>query len=283
MGTETKNSLTEAALSPPGFLSSIKTAPKHTCYRHLRDGVWEGAMVDELKDVQLVLSPAVQARVRQLTSAIGQLPVELGRPLLVHAQNPRSAPSVSYSLLQQVSIKAQQLALSSQDQASLTLSTHNCYIRRSRVPTADHSSTASLAQGSSLYVSPAASTNDKMASIRRDLQDRADRQAYNRMIASASGPGGHSRLLLKSRSPGTLVYSKQDAWASEDWDQTRREVSALLNVLVSMLAVAFAAWWLFANHTPAQVRQLQKEGFPSCVCNADTLYRKYWRLYSLPF
>lgn len=114
---------------------------------------------------------------------------------------------------------------------------------------------ASLMQGSSLYVPPPQPQHTKMAALRRDLQDQADRQAYSRMVASAAPSGGQQRLLLKNKhfSPGTLVYSKQDALAREDWDQTRREVSALLNVLVSMFAVAFAVWWLFANHTPAQV------------------------------
>lgn len=91
-----------------------------------------------------------------------------------------------------------------------------------------------------------------MAELRAQLQDQADRQAYNRMVSSATH--GQPRLLSSKATTSTLVYSKQDQWEADDWQQTRRELSAMLNVLLTMLAVGFAAWWMLGNVKPAPVR-----------------------------
>lgn len=76
-----------------------------------------------LQDAQLVLSPAVKARLGEGQARwVGQLPVELGQPLLRHARQ-NSPPALTYSLLQQCAERLQALDLDSDEQrASLSLS-----------------------------------------------------------------------------------------------------------------------------------------------------------------
>lgn len=92
-----------------------------------------------------------------------------------------------------------------------------------------------------------------MATIRRELQEKADREAYARMVRPTSRTQPRLMLGSANKQPQYLTTGKEQLLAEEEWRQTRSEVTALLNVLLTMIAVAFAAWWILGHQTPGKV------------------------------
>ena len=66
-----------------------------------------------------------------------------------------------------------------------------------------------------------------------------------------TGPASTGLLSFKDTS---FSAAKVSAAERAEWKQSRKEISAVLNVLASMVAVAVAAWWASGNASAGQVR-----------------------------
>lgn len=87
----------------------------------------------------------------------------------------------------------------------------------------------------------------------QDLEAQQAQKEYDRLVSIPKRPTSTTSALF-SHDKRTRSDILEEAASREDWQQAKREISAVCNVLASMAAVATAAWWACGNAMPVKVR-----------------------------
>lgn len=84
-----------------------------------------------------------------------------------------------------------------------------------------------------------------------------EQEEYDRMMSSSTSSGKSSKMtpiFQASKERENPWQPKSNRTEAEEWEEVKKQISAIANVALSVGAVATATWWAGGNADPIWVR-----------------------------
>ncbi|KAK4049529.1 hypothetical protein OIV83_004026 [Microbotryomycetes sp. JL201] len=146
-----------------------------------------------------------------------------------------------------------------------------------------HCTLASLLKLTDIYAPPLPhrEKSPELLAILAQIQQEQDQKAYDSMTSL-------SFSAFTSQIPTTDPYSRRagqlanagEVSIAEEWKQIRRQVGAIVNVLVSMVTVATGVWWVGGGRSVEARLALAMFGAVAIAAIEGFLYYRFFTQYS---
>ncbi|KAK0556557.1 hypothetical protein OC844_005824 [Tilletia horrida] len=109
-------------------------------------------------------------------------------------------------------------------------------------------------------------------------------QRKRSLFSLAEPPRSHASDSLHPSAPVLTVQKLTPEQEAEEWAEANKQISAVINIVISMAAVATAAWWAAGS---ANVLWVELQASKTLVCMAlaiivgvaeTVMYARYWRV-----
>lgn len=102
-------------------------------------------------------------------------------------------------------------------------------------------------------LSPFFSKSPALVEALRKIELAQEEKEYAAMMPSHSDNSLPFLDTFRNGGGGKSGYGKDNSKDEEEWAEVRQQISAIINVLVSMAAVAIAVWWAGGTADPIWV------------------------------
>ncbi|PWN35569.1 uncharacterized protein FA14DRAFT_172189 [Meira miltonrushii] len=160
-----------------------------------------------------------------------------------------------------------------------TVLSHQCLVDvASLSQDGDNLSLNNLLRGAkvAIPIKPKPERSPALIEALRKIELEQQEKEYAAMMPSQSDKSLSFLDTFRSGGSGKSGYGKDNSNDDEEWAEVRQQISAIINVLVSMVAVAVAVWWAGGTADPIWKTLV---AMPLCflVAIAETfLYWTYW-------